>query len=82
MTFIGLLFTQDNDSTPDGSDINDELANNGGFARNVRRGTAYVFDQAALDSFLDTNGLTHVIRAHEVQPHGVAVSVYRERCCA
>lgn len=51
-----------------------ELIDNGGFARNTRRGTGYIFNETALNAFLQTNQLTHLIRAHEMQPHGVSVS--------
>lgn len=44
-----------------------------GFGENVRRQTAAVFDQNALQNFLDRFGLTQVIRAHEVQRNGFKV---------
>ncbi|XP_072937241.1 uncharacterized protein [Epargyreus clarus] len=47
-----------------------ELAANEGFAANARRGTGHVFEQAALDRFLLANGLSHVVRAHELQQAG------------
>ncbi|XP_013178734.1 PREDICTED: uncharacterized protein LOC106125868 isoform X2 [Papilio xuthus] len=47
-----------------------ELSANEGFAVNARRGTGHVFDQRALDRFLATNELTHVVRAHELHQNG------------
>lgn len=41
-----------------------------GFIANIKRGTAYLFSDQAIDKFLRTNRLTHVIRAHEVIPSG------------
>ncbi|KAI1301256.1 Serine/threonine-protein phosphatase PP2A-like PPG1 [Halotydeus destructor] len=42
----------------------------GGFLGNTKRGTAYFFSQEAVESFLRTNGLSHIIRAHEVMNEG------------
>ncbi len=42
----------------------------GGFVFNTKRGTAFKFNEAGADSFLKANGLTHIIRAHEVAPVG------------
>ena len=39
-----------------------------GFLPNNKRGTAYYFADVAVDAFLKANKLSHVIRAHEVQP--------------
>ncbi|ODN00844.1 Serine/threonine-protein phosphatase PP1 isozyme 5 [Orchesella cincta] len=46
-----------------------------GFGENIRRGTAHVFTEDALDSFLKKNGLSHVVRAHEVQQAGFQVQL-------
>lgn len=42
----------------------------GGFLPNEKRGTAYLFTDKAVDTFLANQGLDHVIRAHEVIPQG------------
>ena len=57
-------------------DIKEDLDKHKGFTYNTRRGTAYFFSIDALNSFLEKNGLTHVIRAHEVQEAGFQVKVY------
>lgn len=41
-----------------------------GFIKNTKRGTAFLFNDEGLTGFLRTNGLTHLIRAHEVPPLG------------
>ena len=41
-----------------------------GYIPNSKRGTAYFFSDDAVHAFLATNGLSHVIRAHEVTPDG------------
>lgn len=41
-----------------------------GFLPNTKRGTAYYFNEEAVNKFLQANGLTHIIRAHEVIPAG------------
>lgn len=45
---------------------------NDGFVSNIKRGTAYLFSDQAIENFLKTNKLSHVIRAHEVIPTGFA----------
>ncbi|KAL5016152.1 hypothetical protein ScPMuIL_005741 [Solemya velum] len=50
-----------------------DLHDNNGFVFNTRRGTAHFFSCEALMSFLERNGLSHVIRAHEVQEAGFQV---------
>jgi hypothetical protein len=54
-------------------DIKEELDKQKGFVYNTRRGTAHFFSIEALVSFLERNGLSHVIRAHEVQEAGFQV---------
>ena len=39
-----------------------------------RRGTGHMFSETALDEFLRRNGLSHVIRAHEVKAAGFQVN--------
>lgn len=48
----------------DWSDINSSLNEyaHEGFVYNARRGAAYLFNQRAAESFLERNGLTHIIR--------------------
>ncbi|KAJ6221643.1 hypothetical protein RDWZM_000188 [Blomia tropicalis] len=41
-----------------------------GFVANLKRGTAYYFAEEAVNTFMSVNGLTHIVRAHEVQPSG------------
>ena len=44
-----------------------------GFVPNKRRGTGFFFNAKALDNFLNVNGLTHIMRAHEVPMSGVSI---------
>ncbi|CAG2166359.1 unnamed protein product [Oppiella nova] len=41
-----------------------------GFLTNTKRGTAFLFAEDAANNFLQTNGLTHIVRAHEVPANG------------
>ncbi|RWR99338.1 uncharacterized protein B4U79_13324, partial [Dinothrombium tinctorium] len=41
-----------------------------GFLSNTKRGTAFYFTEEAVNNFLDANGLTHILRGHEVMPLG------------
>ncbi|KAK6192273.1 hypothetical protein SNE40_003771 [Patella caerulea] len=54
-------------------EVVDDLRENQGFVFNTRRGTANFFSCEALFEFLERNGLSHVIRAHEVQEAGFQV---------
>jgi diadenosine tetraphosphatase ApaH/serine/threonine PP2A family protein phosphatase len=49
-----------------------------GFVSNFRRGTGHMFSPEALDDFLSRNGLSHVIRAHEVKEAGFQVQHNRK----
>jgi hypothetical protein len=51
-----------------------ELASKNGFAHNLRRGTGHLFSSDALQQFLETNGYSHLLRAHELQQNGIYVS--------
>lgn len=54
-----------------------ELLANEGFAVNARRGTAHIFSVEALERFLKTNQLTHLVRAHEVAQAGFQVRSFK-----
>ncbi|XP_013791665.2 serine/threonine-protein phosphatase PP1-like [Limulus polyphemus] len=51
------------------------LQNTDGFIDNKKRGTAHTFSADALESFLNRNNLSHVVRAHEVQQTGFQVQL-------
>eukprot|EP00794_Sanderia_malayensis_P014108 gene14108-15582_t len=55
------------------ADIERDLKDNAGFTGNFKRGTAHMFSAEALDEFLTRNGLSNVVRAHEVQQKGFDV---------
>ena len=44
-----------------------------GFITNTKRGTAYFYSEEAVRRFLELNGLSHVIRAHEVCAQGFEI---------
>lgn len=50
--------------------LKDDSNQKEGFLFNKKRGTAFVFNEDAASRFLDSNGLTHIIRAHEVPTNG------------
>lgn len=50
-----------------------------GFVRNTKRGAAWFFAQEAAEKYLAANGLTHIIRAHEVPLNGFTFH-FGERC--
>ncbi|KPM08795.1 Calcineurin-like protein phosphoesterase [Sarcoptes scabiei] len=50
--------------------LNFDAKKSDGFIKNTKRGTAFLFNEIGLNHFLRKNGLTHVIRAHEVPPLG------------
>lgn len=51
----------------------EELSQNNGFAYNAKRNTACVFNRKAFANFLQRNGITHVVRAHEVKQSGFEI---------
>lgn len=50
--------------------LKDEIGQKEGFLFNRKRGTAFVFNEDAANRFMSNNGLTHIIRAHEVPTNG------------
>lgn len=56
-----------------------EPSKQNGFVKNIKRGTAFYFNEVAVDNFFKGNGLTHVIRAHEVPVNGF-VFHFDEKC--
>ncbi|PIK39736.1 Serine/threonine-protein phosphatase BSU1 [Apostichopus japonicus] len=50
-----------------------DLDSSKGFLFNKRRGTGHIFSCTALEKFLNSNNLSHVVRAHEVQEAGFQV---------
>lgn len=52
-----------------------QLSVNEGFAPNTFRKTGRVFNAEALNTFLKTNNLLYIIRAHEVKLQGFQVSL-------
>lgn len=47
-----------------------KVDNASGFLTNTKRGTAYLYGEEAVNNFLQSKGLTHIIRAHEVPANG------------
>ena len=41
-----------------------------GFMPNIKRGAGFFYSEVAVDRFLKDNGLTHIIRAHEMKKQG------------
>lgn len=52
-----------------------EMADSRGFVSNLNRGTGHAFSEDALKEFLTRNGLSHVVRAHEVKQNGFQVQM-------
>ncbi|OTF73023.1 hypothetical protein BLA29_000305 [Euroglyphus maynei] len=50
-----------------------------GYLPNTKRGTAFYFNERALDSFFAENRLTHLIRAHEVPKLGFMIH-FGQKC--
>ncbi|KAK2711258.1 hypothetical protein QYM36_012442, partial [Artemia franciscana] len=58
-------------------DVNTEMdVDKEGFGENLKRNTAHVFTPDALEHFLQANGLSHVIRAHEASDTGFEVKQF------
>ncbi len=64
-------------------------ATTGGYVFNIRRGTAFLFNEVGANGFLAANGLTHIVRAHEVPQRGYTfhfgnkcVTIFSCRCCS
>lgn len=53
------------------NDVNNDFSHEG-YVYNQKRGASYLFNERAAISFLNRNGLSHIIRAHEVPPFGFA----------
>lgn len=53
--------------------VKEAFEKNEGFAPNTRRGAGNFWSLGALKSFLEKNGFSHVIRAHEVKEAGFQV---------
>ena len=49
---------------------NIDITNCQGYLFNKKRGTAWFFNEDALDRFLSINELSHIVRAHEVPNNG------------
>lgn len=50
-----------------------------GYIRNNKRGTAYLFNEVGAGNFLKRNGLSHIIRAHEV-PRNIFQFHFGDKC--
>ncbi|CAH1405929.1 unnamed protein product [Nezara viridula] len=50
-----------------------EMAANEGFGNNIRRSTGHIFNEKALDKFLQVNQLSFLVRAHESQKAGFQI---------
>ena len=59
--------------------MTDEAFDTFDFLSNDARGVGWIFGKTALRRFLDANGLTCLVRAHEVQQHGYAEHRFGDR---
>jgi diadenosine tetraphosphatase ApaH/serine/threonine PP2A family protein phosphatase len=55
-------------------DAMERMLDGTGFGDSPRGGGAVCFGHAAIDHFMENNGLSYIIRAHEAHAHGVSLS--------
>jgi len=60
--------------------MSENAENPPGFIPNFRRGTAFLFNERGAADFLARNGLTHIIRAHEVANSGYTFNFSDNKC--
>ena len=59
--------------------FNQDAQEQGGFVRNTKRGASWFFAQEGAEKYLADNGLTHIVRAHEVPLNGFTFH-FGDRC--